>query len=159
MEVYTTTVDRSYSLTVAVGASFLGVVGVLIPWGGRFVLPFLLLLLLLLLLLVLLTFVCVCVCVLVCVLTTADLIIDLCNCCLCNCFFCVIAKILNRKKKLLKKKNFRSVIHYFLSKSLKHIKRYTNADLKICLYVCVYIKIIPWKVGILKTYSTCFIYS
>ena len=51
MEVFATTVGGSYSLTIAVGASVWGVVGVLFPWGGRLVLPFLLLLILLLLLL------------------------------------------------------------------------------------------------------------
>ena len=55
MEVFATTVDGSYSLTVVVGVSVWGVVGVVIPWGGRLVLPF-------------------CVCVCVCVPTTADLI-------------------------------------------------------------------------------------
>ena len=41
MEVFAATVDDSYSLTIAVGASVWGVVGVLIPWGVRLVLPFL----------------------------------------------------------------------------------------------------------------------
>ena len=40
VEVFATTVDGSYSLTVVVGASVSGVVVVLIPWGGRLVLPF-----------------------------------------------------------------------------------------------------------------------
>ena len=53
VEVFATTVDGSYSLTVVVGVSVWGVVGVVIPWGGRLVLPF---------------------CVCVCVPTTADLI-------------------------------------------------------------------------------------
>ena len=38
--VFTTAVDGYYCLTVAVGASVWGVVGVLIPWGGRLALPF-----------------------------------------------------------------------------------------------------------------------
>ena len=63
VEVFGTAVDGPYSFTVAVGASIWGVVGVLIPWGGRLVLLFLLLLL----------FFFVCVCVLI----TAVLIIDL----------------------------------------------------------------------------------
>ena len=41
MEVFAATVDDSYSLTIAVGASVWGVVGVLIPWVVRLVLPFL----------------------------------------------------------------------------------------------------------------------
>ena len=43
-----------------------------------------------LLLLLLLSLLLIIVCVFVCVLTTADLIIDLCNCYFCNCFFFVL---------------------------------------------------------------------
>ena len=88
-----TAIDGSYSLTVAVGASVWGVVGVLIPWGGRLVLPFFIIIIIL--------------CVCVCVLTTAVLIIDLCNCysyCCFICFFCIVGKILKRKKKIVLKK-------------------------------------------------------
>ena len=41
MEVFAATIDDSYSLTIAVGASVWGVVGVLIPWVVRLVLAFL----------------------------------------------------------------------------------------------------------------------
>ena len=41
MKVFAATVDDSYSLTIAVGASVWGVVGVFIPWVARLVLPFL----------------------------------------------------------------------------------------------------------------------
>ena len=70
-----TTFDGSYSLTVAVGASVWGVAGVLIPWGGRLVLPYYYYYYY-----YYYYFVCVC------VLTTADLIIDLCNCYSYCCF-------------------------------------------------------------------------
>ena len=62
MEVFAIAVGGSYSLTVAVA-----VVGVLIPWGERLVLPFF----------IIIFCACVCVCVCVCVLITAVLIIDL----------------------------------------------------------------------------------
>ena len=65
MEIFPTAVDGSYSLTVAVEVSVWGVVGVLIPWGRRMVLPFF----------IIIIFLCVYVCV--CVLTMAVLIIDL----------------------------------------------------------------------------------
>ena len=41
MEFFAIIVDGFYSLTVAVGVSVWGVVEVLIPWGGRLLLPFL----------------------------------------------------------------------------------------------------------------------
>ena len=41
MKVFAATVDDSYSLTIAVGVSVWGVVGVFIPWVVRLVLPFL----------------------------------------------------------------------------------------------------------------------
>ena len=91
VKVFATTVDGSYPLTVAVMASVWSVVGVLIPWGGRIVLPFIIIVV------ILCMYVCVCVCV--CVLTTAVLILDLCDCYCSCCFFCVIVKILKIKKK------------------------------------------------------------
>ena len=39
--------------------------------------------------------------------------------------------------------------YVWIQLSLKHL-RYTNADLKISLYVCVHIKTIPWKFHILN---------
>ena len=71
MEVFATTVDGSYSLTVVVGVSVWGVVGVVIPWGGRLVLPF-----------------CVCVCVCVCVCSNNSRL-NLCNCYSYCCFLMV----------------------------------------------------------------------
>ena len=41
VEVFATTFDSSYSLTVAVGTSVWGVAGVLFPWGRSLVLSFL----------------------------------------------------------------------------------------------------------------------
>ena len=73
VKVFATTVDGSYPLTVAVRASVWSVVGVLIPWEGRMVLSFIIIVVIL------------CMYVCVCVLTTAVLIIDLCDC---YCSFC-----------------------------------------------------------------------
>ena len=61
MEVFATTLDGSYSLTVVVGVSVWGVVGVVIPWGGRLVLPFFIIII------IIIIDICVCVCVCVCV--------------------------------------------------------------------------------------------
>ena len=88
-----TTVNGSYShsYSCCCGASIWGVVGVLFPWGGRLVLPFLVLLLLLFLYVYVCAYVCVC---------------DLCNChsyCCFYLYFCFVVKILKRKKKILKK--------------------------------------------------------
>ena len=70
MHLHKNEVDGPYSLTVAVGVSVWGVVGVLFPWGGRLVLPFIIIIIIIIIIID----------IGVCVLTTADLITDLCNC-------------------------------------------------------------------------------
>ena len=39
--------------------------------------------------------------------------------------------------------------NYDKNKKLSFLQRYTNADLKISLYVCIQMKVIPWKFHIL----------
>ena len=65
MELFATTVDGSYSLTITVGASVCGVVGVLFPLGGRLVFFFVIIIIIIIIIIInlLLLFVCVCVCV------------------------------------------------------------------------------------------------
>ena len=78
MKVFVTKVNSSYSLTLAVRASVWSVVVVLFPWEGRLVLPTFYY-----------YFVNIILCVRVCVLTTAFLIIDLCNCLFFFAFNCI----------------------------------------------------------------------
>ena len=66
VEVFATTVDDSYSLTVDVGASIWGVVGVPIPWEGRLVLPFfIIIIIIIVIIIIIIIIIIICVCVFV----------------------------------------------------------------------------------------------
>ena len=61
VEAFATAVDGSYSLTVAVGASVLGIVGVLIRWEGGWY--WLIIFIIIIIIIIAIIFFCVCVCV------------------------------------------------------------------------------------------------